>query len=157
MSTVTTPEGSHKPVTELVDATVRFCGDSGDGMQLAGTQFTNTSAIFGNDLSTNFPELATHGFLHRRWVDTVGYFLPPLFSCDWNDVWISEVAKKIGRAVPLPDMMIEHQHHSFGKREHDQTDAEREERGARDGVVDLYKRTSKEREQDAAKLRAVMA
>ncbi|MEZ6083783.1 MAG: 2-oxoacid:acceptor oxidoreductase family protein [Phycisphaerae bacterium] len=30
--------------------TVRFCGDSGDGMQLAGTQFTNSSSIFGNDV-----------------------------------------------------------------------------------------------------------
>ncbi|MCH7618932.1 MAG: 2-oxoacid:acceptor oxidoreductase subunit alpha [Candidatus Marinimicrobia bacterium] len=38
-------------------ATVRFAGDSGDGMQLAGTQFSNTTAIFGNDLSTlpDFP------------------------------------------------------------------------------------------------------
>ncbi len=36
---------------------IRFAGDSGDGMQLAGTQFTNTSAIFGNDVSTlpDFP------------------------------------------------------------------------------------------------------
>lgn len=34
---------------------VRFVGDSGDGMQLAGTQLTNTSAIFGNDVST-FPD-----------------------------------------------------------------------------------------------------
>ncbi len=36
---------------------VRFCGDSGDGMQLAGTQLTNTSAAFGNDVSTlpDFP------------------------------------------------------------------------------------------------------
>lgn len=44
-----------KPVSELVDATVRFCGDSGDGMQLAGTQFTNTSALLGNDVAT-FPD-----------------------------------------------------------------------------------------------------
>lgn len=38
-------------------AAVRFAGDSGDGMQLAGTQFTNTSAVFGNDVSTlpDFP------------------------------------------------------------------------------------------------------
>ena len=36
-------------------ATVRFCGDSGDGMQLAGTQFTNTSALVGNDIAT-FPD-----------------------------------------------------------------------------------------------------
>jgi len=36
---------------------IRFAGDSGDGMQLAGTRFTEASAIFGNDLSTfpNFP------------------------------------------------------------------------------------------------------
>ncbi len=36
---------------------IRFAGDSGDGMQLTGTQFTNTSAVFGNDVSTmpDFP------------------------------------------------------------------------------------------------------
>lgn len=36
----------------LDHATVRFSGDSGDGMQLAGTQFTNTSALYGNDIAT---------------------------------------------------------------------------------------------------------
>ena len=41
-----------KKVVEQTDVTVRFCGDSGDGMQLAGTQMTDTSAIFGNDVST---------------------------------------------------------------------------------------------------------
>ena len=44
-----------KPVESLSAATVRFCGDSGDGMQLAGTQFTNTSALAGNDVAT-FPD-----------------------------------------------------------------------------------------------------
>jgi 2-oxoglutarate ferredoxin oxidoreductase subunit alpha len=45
------------PVQELESVTIRFCGDSGDGMQLAGTQFTNASAIIGNDVSTlpDFP------------------------------------------------------------------------------------------------------
>src|SRR5687767_7213620 len=44
-------------VQELDAVAVRFAGDSGDGMQLAGTQFTNASAIFGNDISTlpDFP------------------------------------------------------------------------------------------------------
>jgi len=36
-------------------AVVRFCGDSGDGMQITGSQFTNTAALFGNDLAT-FPD-----------------------------------------------------------------------------------------------------
>jgi 2-oxoglutarate/2-oxoacid ferredoxin oxidoreductase subunit alpha len=42
---------------EVESATIRFCGDSGDGMQLAGTQFTNASAFLGNDISTlpDFP------------------------------------------------------------------------------------------------------
>jgi 2-oxoglutarate ferredoxin oxidoreductase subunit alpha len=34
---------------------IRFCGDSGDGMQLTGGQFTNTSALMGNDIAT-FPD-----------------------------------------------------------------------------------------------------
>ena len=46
---------TEKPLVELTQATIRFCGDSGDGMQLAGTQFTNTSALLGNDIST-FPD-----------------------------------------------------------------------------------------------------
>ena len=41
-----------KPIEELETVAVRFCGDSGDGMQTAGGQFTNVSAIVGNDVST---------------------------------------------------------------------------------------------------------
>src|SRR5687768_2466103 len=49
--------GSGKRVATLSAVTVRFAGDSGDGMQLAGTQFTDTSALVGNDISTlpDFP------------------------------------------------------------------------------------------------------
>jgi 2-oxoglutarate ferredoxin oxidoreductase subunit alpha len=45
------------PIEERDSVTIRFAGDSGDGMQLAGTQFTNASAILGNDISTlpDFP------------------------------------------------------------------------------------------------------
>ncbi len=39
-------------VLDIDRVTIRFAGDSGDGMQLAGTQFTKTSAVFGNDIST---------------------------------------------------------------------------------------------------------
>ncbi len=40
---------------ELDSVVIRFCGDSGDGMQLTGGQFTETSALFGNDFAT-FPD-----------------------------------------------------------------------------------------------------
>jgi 2-oxoglutarate/2-oxoacid ferredoxin oxidoreductase subunit alpha len=54
---VTTDTAAHKDVNvqELERVTIRFAGDSGDGMQLTGTQFTRTAAVFGNDIST-FPD-----------------------------------------------------------------------------------------------------
>ena len=49
------PSVSTKKTVELEGATVRLVGDSGDGMQLLGTQLTNTSALLGNDVAT-FPD-----------------------------------------------------------------------------------------------------
>jgi 2-oxoglutarate/2-oxoacid ferredoxin oxidoreductase subunit alpha len=56
MSTTVTPPRVH--TREQIDqAVIRFCGDSGDGMQITGSQFTNTVALYGNDLATlpDFP------------------------------------------------------------------------------------------------------
>ena len=59
MSTVIDPPVTkiEKNLEEVETVTIRFAGDSGDGMQLTGTQFTNTSAVAGNDISTlpDFP------------------------------------------------------------------------------------------------------
>ncbi|WP_417729907.1 2-oxoacid:acceptor oxidoreductase subunit alpha [Rosistilla oblonga] len=52
------PEGqliADKEISEVDGITVRLAGDSGDGMQLLGTQLTNTSALLGNDVAT-FPD-----------------------------------------------------------------------------------------------------
>ena len=49
------PSTSNKTVKTVSGITVRLCGDSGDGMQLLGTQLTNTSALAGNDIAT-FPD-----------------------------------------------------------------------------------------------------
>jgi len=47
---------SGKTRREVLDqAVIRFAGDSGDGMQITGSQFTNTVAIYGNDIAT-FPD-----------------------------------------------------------------------------------------------------
>lgn len=58
-SSATVHDGAGAAVApeQLSDVVIRFAGDSGDGMQLTGSQFTNTSAILGNDLSTlpDFP------------------------------------------------------------------------------------------------------
>lgn len=53
------PNGSttatHRPRQELENVTIRFAGDSGDGMQLTGSEFTRATAVAGNDLRT-FPD-----------------------------------------------------------------------------------------------------
>ena len=54
----TTPQDtlhSDKDTESLLGATVRLAGDSGDGMQLVGSQLTNASALAGNDVAT-FPD-----------------------------------------------------------------------------------------------------
>jgi len=55
--TVEEPRPRAKEIREIEAAVIRFAGDSGDGMQLTGSQFTSTSAVFGNDISTlpDFP------------------------------------------------------------------------------------------------------
>jgi hypothetical protein len=59
---------TNRVVTDIKQVTVRFSGDSGDGMQLSGTLFSTLSAIFGNEIST-FPDFpaeirAPQGSLH---------------------------------------------------------------------------------------------
>ena len=46
----------------LSEVVIKFAGDSGDGMQLTGTQFTNNSAMLGLDLATfpDFPGVSVH-------------------------------------------------------------------------------------------------
>lgn len=43
---------SGKPTEQIEHVAIRFCGDSGDGMQLTGTKFTESTALAGNDLAT---------------------------------------------------------------------------------------------------------
>ncbi len=56
MSTTTSASGTSgrtsKKTVRLPSVTIRFAGDSGDGMQLAGMQFADASALLGNDIST---------------------------------------------------------------------------------------------------------
>ena len=54
MSAVEEVKNEHD-VRELTDVVVRFAGDSGDGMQLTGSNFTEATALYGNDLAT-FPD-----------------------------------------------------------------------------------------------------
>lgn len=111
--------------------------------------------VYGNDLFQG-RNLATHGFVHHTWPDTLGYFTPKHFSCDYGDQWLFDIAVMLGRTRYLDDVVTEHMHPVAGKAPWDQNHQERVERGDRDGIHDLYRSLLPEREAAADKLRKLM-
>jgi hypothetical protein len=111
--------------------------------------------VYGRD-GVHDQNLGTHGFLHRTWPETVGYFVPPYFSSDYNDLWLHQVAMRIGRLHYVPEIYTEHLHPAVNKGQLDQTHRERLERGRRDNVDQLYADYAPQRELDTEKLRKVM-
>lgn len=88
------------------------------------------------------------GFLHRRWVETVGYFYPPYFSALHSDRWINDVANALGRRIFLPDVITEHVHPGNNK--------EYTDRAKRDDVDQLYLLLEDKRQIDIQKLRNII-
>lgn len=82
--------------------------------------------IYGDDGLTEQSgyEFGTHGFIHKNWADTVGYFVPPYYESDYNDTHLNDVAKELKRHVRIP-IMTEHMHFSIGKSPKDQNTKDR--------------------------------
>jgi glycosyltransferase involved in cell wall biosynthesis len=110
---------------------------------------------YGQDGIQN-ERLATYPFVHRRWVETLGYFCPPYFECDHNDSWLDAVARAIGRRVHLPLLHLEHMHPIAGKAEWDTTHKERQARGLAQNAPKIFASKAGERKADAEKLRAIL-
>jgi hypothetical protein len=111
--------------------------------------------VFGRDGSVHDGIYGTHGFVHRNWFDALGYICPPVFSGDYSDTWINDVAKLVDRHIFI-DILTEHMHPDFNKTELDDTYKEKYERMNRDKTADIYFSMASERYDDANKLRKVM-
>jgi glycosyltransferase involved in cell wall biosynthesis len=94
----------------------------------------------------------THGFLHRAWMDAVGYFCPPYFSADCADTWLNEVANQINRRVPL-NFVTEHLHPYRNQAGWDKTYEEAQQRRKNDKPLELYAQLAPERKAEAEKLK----
>jgi hypothetical protein len=81
--------------------------------------------VFANDLSTYQGQIATHGFVKKIWIDTLGYLLPPYFVDTHTDLWITNLARNLGVIRYLPNVKIEHAQYRQGKAEMDETYAAR--------------------------------
>ncbi len=113
--------------------------------------------VYGRD-GLNDAALGTHSWVHRRWIETLGYFVPPYFSCDYADTWINQIAETVGRRHFIKEIFTEHMHPAAGKAELDKTHRERLARGAADKVEELYtsRAMGRKRLGDAKKLKAAM-
>ena len=88
----------------------------------------------------------------KDWVETIGYFVPPYFSSDFNDTWLNEVGHFIDRHF-FVEIYTEHLHPHVKKHSWDKTHLERLERHKKDNVEDLYKQMIDKRKLDAKKLK----
>ena len=93
-----------------------------------------------------------HPCVHRKWVETLGYFIPPYFDGEWGDTWVNDLADRIGRDMRLP-FITEHMHRIFGKAEIDQTTRDYLARQERQNPARIYREREAERVADAEKLR----
>lgn len=106
--------------------------------------------VFGHDGSPYADTYGTHGFLHKNWVKTVGYFVPPYFKANYVDLWINDVAKALGRHLYIP-YYFEHMHQGFGKAADDETYQKGRERD--EGMRELYDSLADKRQEDIEKLK----
>jgi hypothetical protein len=95
----------------------------------------------------------------RKWYTTVGYFTPGVFNFGYNDTWIFDVAKRVGRTHFIPNVVNEHMHFTAGKSAMDDTYERNrtQERGnlyEKDKVI--FEDTASKRQADAGKLMEVI-
>jgi glycosyl transferase/beta-hydroxylase protein BlmF len=104
----------------------------------------------------NGKNLATFPIVSRKWYETLGYFTPGVFMFLFNDVWIMDIGRRVGRLHYIPEVYAEHLHHSVGKMEAD--DTTREARQNNMHVIDrqIYDEMANVRENHANKIRNVM-
>lgn len=93
--------------------------------------------VFGDDGSVHNGKFGTHGFMHRRWYETLGYITPPYFSGDYSDTWCNDISKAVGRHIHI-DILTEHMHPDFGKSSIDSTYSEKYDRIHRDNPAAIY-------------------
>lgn len=100
--------------------------------------------VFGRDENCN-ERFATHSFLHRNWIETSGFWLPPYFSSDYNDTWLNDVSVMINRRIYIDNLCTEHMHYTLGKSDIDQNTLDRLERHQTDNVAKIYEEKQDER------------
>ena len=83
-------------------------------------------------------KIATHSFIGRPWVETLGYLTLGIFPGDYVDNWLTDVAKGVDRLVYRDDIFVEHLHPNVGKGQLDSTYTEKFMQTARHNTAVRY-------------------
>ena len=111
--------------------------------------------VYGDD-GLMHESLATHFFLHSNWVDTLGYMVPPVFTGDWVDNYVTAVATLLDRKVYLSEVKTTHYHPTAGRAIMDNVYLEKYHRDIKSNPQLTFLATSPVRDSDAKKLKEVM-
>jgi hypothetical protein len=111
--------------------------------------------VFGDDGGPDGKKYPTSPIIHRRWVETVGRWIPPYFCADYIDSWLWDVARRIKRIQYVP-FLVEHIHPLWNKAPLDDTYRRGDQRRQEQQPWKAYELTARERESESNKLRAVM-
>ncbi len=107
--------------------------------------------VFGCD-GLRWGTLATHSFVHRKWIEISGFWLPPYFVSDYCDTWLDDVSKRINRRIYKQEIYTEHMHYDIGKAKMDQNMRDRLKRHKQENPGLLYNSLINERIKHAKKL-----
>jgi hypothetical protein len=115
----------------------------------------NILMVHGDDLGCQRDKFGCHPCVHRRWVQTLGYFIPPYFDGEYGDTWVNDLANRLGRRKFLP-FVTEHMHHVFNKAVIDQTTKDYQARQAKQNPAKIFRDREAERIADSEKLRKLL-
>lgn len=114
--------------------------------------------VYGNDNGWHGSKIAIHGFVHSNWVNALGYFTYPGRTSPL-DLWFTDVAKRINRAVYLPLLILEHVHYRQGaaSAHFDKTYQETDQKNKAWTALTTYKKLKRERRIDRVMLGKIMS
>jgi glycosyl transferase/beta-hydroxylase protein BlmF len=104
----------------------------------------------------NGPNHCAIPIVSRKWYETLGYFTPGIFKFFFNDTWLMDIGRKVGRLHYIEDVLMEHLHFSVKKSEFDDTYKAVREDGRSIVDKEIFDNGEEMRKTHAAKLMKVM-
>jgi len=141
-----------------------FCGDdivmeSKDWDTVVKSEFDKVDDkilfLYGDD-GLMHEKLATHFFIHKKWIEATGHCVPPIFTGDWADNYVNHVADMLGRKVYVEKLKTTHYHPTAGKAIMDEVYLEKYQRDIKSNPQMLFRESASLRESDVKKLKECM-